>query len=1011
MVVQQVFNLRTKRFNTLATAKKNGLEQNPRDFAVTGDRVLLKDKSGRLRLFKKQVAHKHIEGNKAILKKYNPRFTYNEETNRIVEAKKVKPTKIIRKEGWTPNAGSVWNPIGKLIDFIFDNKLRGRRYIGVKDGARTTKFGYNLPDWKSKQDLWNWFRDIQEDWLIYVDGELQIRNELKESDVLYSYAPKTVSAKVLKQSFKEGITNCVLTPIMKWCDQKHNDALTQRTKKRYRQIRERLVKLEQQYHDTGIAEDVLQDLANTTDVSIKVYQPFMANPVWSVRPEKKPLSTFNLLNTRFNHVEEMASDKLVLFSDKKGNHTEYISSYKEMNELVEQFKRDNMHYIPKQYQDNISQIMTLDKIYKIRTPYQEAYEAFNAYNEFIFDKIAINHVTDPVSDFVLRGTEFNNFIAYPRFCEEIDLPTDYFTQDNHDPKEYAFHHVGGIKQLDETKCYTQFKSTPGYVGFLGKITDYRMGSFDIDWINKHVGLYELRNIRYPKETNLIKHIQYCKMLVEGCVKPSPEIDYYHKLGIRFDIVRGCWGTMPIHWDYTQDMLEGKTVDENRNGRQTTVKWYSAFVGKCAQLAETNKFSMHGTTELFQSIKHNLEMQGDMDTKIYYNEWGVADIYMKSRSVYHKAQIASFVTSYSRIRLMEALKDMPFDSVLKLVTDGIYHVSDVNEIDLYRSKPVSEKGVMFQSCKSFCKPKLSLDEQWRKDDVGVQEGKYYTTEYHHGAGGTGKTHVNVIDKGNVRACYCSPSWKLAKAKKNEYKGLMVTTIARLLMENYKIDEIDKRYSTLIIDEVSMMTNEKKEQILKMYPYHKIIFCGDVGYQLPPIEEGTIFNKEGLGKIVDHNYVYRFKCELLRELATKLRVNLDNKAGSRKSLALIQEYLEKHYPTHLITDIESEYDIHDMVLASTNKKCDAYTEQLKGKFDVEKFIVTANTSKHSNGEIVICKTEDKPNDSKIAHAFTAHKIQGETADHKLFIDTKFLFQPEHLYTMISRARTLEQIYLIQ
>jgi len=63
---------------------------------------------------------------------------------------------------------------------------------------------------------------------------------------------------------------------------------------------------------------------------------------------------------------------------------------------------------------------------------------------------------------------------------------------------------------------------------------------------------------------------------------------------------------------------------------------------------------------------------------------------------------------------------------------------------------------------------------------------------------------------------------------------------------------------------------------------------------------------------------------------------------------------------------------------------------------------------NGEIII---GDKPDTTcEIRHAYTIHSIQGETAEHKLFINMEKTYDSRLLYTAISRARKAEQIFLI-
>jgi ATP-dependent exoDNAse (exonuclease V) alpha subunit len=266
---------------------------------------------------------------------------------------------------------------------------------------------------------------------------------------------------------------------------------------------------------------------------------------------------------------------------------------------------------------------------------------------------------------------------------------------------------------------------------------------------------------------------------------------------------------------------------------------------------------------------------------------------------------------------------------------------------------------------------------------------------------------LVDEGNVRVAYMSPSHKLAKAKRKEFDGkIMTSTIARLFLANYKIDEIDKKYNVLVIDEVSMMTNEQKEEILRTYPHHKLIFCGDVGYQLPPIDPGTLFNCDGIDKVIEHKYVYRFKCELLRAMAAEMRVAL--KAGKKTSLDIVRKWVERYYPSQIVKSVKGVYGIEDMILCATNFSCDGYSRQFAGRFEKEKYIINERSSHFDKGEIVVSNMQ--PFGGKVAHGFTAHRVQGETAENKLFIDTSMLFQAEHLYTMISRARRLEQIWLV-
>ena len=103
-------------------------------------------------------------------------------------------------------------------------------------------------------------------------------------------------------------------------------------------------------------------------------------------------------------------------------------------------------------------------------------------------------------------------------------------------------------------------------------------------------------------------------------------------------------------------------------------------------------------------------------------------------------------------------------------------------------------------------------------------------------------MNVNDKGLIRSLFVAPSWKLARDKQLE-SGCRVSVWARALSDDpEKTQFIREKYNCLIVDEVSMMSEGQKELFLKNYGDMKLIFCGDVGFQLPCIS-GEPITEEG------------------------------------------------------------------------------------------------------------------------------------------------------------------------
>ena len=381
--------------------------------------------------------------------------------------------------------------------------------------------------------------------------------------------------------------------------------------------------------------------------------------------------------------------------------------------------------------------------------------------------------------------------------------------------------------------------------------------------------------------------------------------------------------------------------------------------------------------------------------IRYNEYkGTGIVEYKKDKCRHSSHIASFIHSYARITMLEQLlKFKDISQIVAVQVDGIFYRGEVEIDKLFIKKPGKSISHIHGSeyvinCEND-KPKLPKS---RKEHNPV--------EVHTGAGGAGKTHNNLIDKGLVAPLYVAPSWKLSRSKAEEYK--IDSSVFHYLIT--KDPEVWlpylRNYNTFIIDEISMLNNDEKELILKRFKHHKIIFCGDLGYQLPPVE-GYEFSATNL-PIIKHKKNYRCQCDILakvlmncRKLIEKDLIDID----CRKVL------LEFGFEIHKKEDID--YSVDDLIITKTHKNKDYYTDKYKDK---QKYLVKENTRDYSNGQIVI---GEKPEgvESVLQHAFTIHSIQGETCKDTLFIDINRIKCLRMLYTALSRAKLFSQIKIIE
>ena len=273
-----------------------------------------------------------------------------------------------------------------------------------------------------------------------------------------------------------------------------------------------------------------------------------------------------------------------------------------------------------------------------------------------------------------------------------------------------------------------------------------------------------------------------------------------------------------------------------------------------------------------------------------------------------------------------------------------------------------------------------------------------------------------------------------------KSIDVSVYHRFLYQDHEY-KLQSKYNVILCDEASQLTEHVKRKLLSI-PNKKIIFLGDIGFQLEPViddgELGKQYIKLTLKKEINLNYPdwliqeghyemklddidnvkeyttdYRATCPKLRTIKKELRRIIDfGRKQKINSTEMSLSYIKKMIPE---TDVREYYTQKDMILTSTHESIKKYNSQFSY---IQKYLVKANTKFFKNGQIVFTKPNTKIAkykncDTDMTHAFTVHAIQGETLGHndKLYIDTENLFSERMLYTAVSRARRLDQIFLIK
>jgi len=824
----------------------------------------------------------------------------------------------------------------------------------------------------------------------------------------------------LIQNFKEGIKNCLLNPIYEWCIYKINNLTensSERTIDRYEKIREKIEEYINIYKN-GVPENELQNICNELQININITSPFNKDKIYfNFESTKKALKKFNYINTKFDHVDlnEILNKDIIELENE-----EFDNKLKELNE-------NNIFYTWKMNNNKISKIFTFENTYERINEYKKVFKLFEeltGLNECkiddIDDKYLSKYVRNSVHvngcvDFKETKSLRKNIGKYLDEGIEEDEDEIYIKKPNHYNNEIIRRNeeisLDKIKHIDQKKAYTNYHLSEYYEGFLGKITDWRKTT-KIEGI----GLYRITHIDFSEANEQLKNYND-KMSIyhNGNIYPSFEIKFLLDNNVKLDIIEGCWGSKIDINLYKPKNIQKNIFNKMLNDKvDNEIAYYAMYAGMTnSSLSLNDNFYMRTTLNHYNIMKNQM---GE-DIKLYSND--ICKVSYKKEHNHHLSQYLSFITGYQRIQVLEQLMVMNINNIIRVCVDGIYYI---NEENLILKNCFREKNDKMTFENIACESYISNIQKYYSINMNEYR-KHYKTQLCYGPGGSGKTHYNIVDNGLIRKLFIAPSWKLARNKKEEY-NCDVSVWARVITNDPEVyNKIKRKYNVLIFDEVSMMSNQDKKFILENYKNCKLIFCGDIGYQLPCIgnkiieiedKDGKIikqtikleeFKKEDFDNYLEFNTDYRSNDENLNKIKKYLRESIYKK----RKYTEIKEYLLENIKLISKEYLLEKYDINDMILTHKNECKDEYTELLKNKFDkINKYYVKRNNLLYSNGDIII---GEKPEAScEIRHCFTVHCIQGETARYNLYINITDIKDIKMLYTAVSRAKRLDQIYLI-
>ena len=758
------------------------------------------------------------------------------------------------------------------------------------------------------------------------------------------------------QNFQEGISNCLLEPIIKLFKEKLDAAKTKDQRNRFSSKMNTAIDFERKYRSQGVPESHIQKIADELGINIYIDAPIQGEFI-RVSCTGRKYADMHFLNTRIDHVDKVNEVTL--------KNTVFVTR-EVLDAKVLDLKRHSQYFEYQRHDSVITYVRTLDGTFRVRSEHSDfVHEQERKYG---FDEGKLCDVRDAeLSEFIRSGVRFNTHVDFIDTSPYARITDEEITEGIRDYKE-----------IDMEKAYKNYWRSRFYNGIVVKITDFRQ----TDKIEGE-GYYLITDVvLVGKFKELDAKLGYIYM--DDCVYTKPELMFLLDQGCSFRVLAGAWGSS----------VDFRFDDDGWNEKEGNIKLYAKWVGKKAARYDRASHFISGPLKF---LNHVASCVKDGTARIL--ESGELYVTYDAERSDHFAHGAGYITAHTRIQVYDQLLAMETDKVIRVASDAIYYIDhEFEKLGVFREQKELMK-VNFAGAHY-----VGVDRYNGTAEELAPARVYNKIEYHEGPGGSGKTHYNLHDKGLVRVLYVAPTHKLARAKYKE-TGARCVVLARLCSPNpEKWSSLSKYYNVIVVDEVSMMSLNSQEIILKRFPNHRILFCGDM-CQLPHFDDSGIkvpgFDPSCAAKI-PHTQNYRVdKGDHLLTLLNKMRENIDVQGYAREIACEFKQMSAKR--------LVENYRAEDMVLAYANSTKNRISDAIKARPEIQnKWIVTEKNAKYCNGDIVIGA---KPQATcEIRHAFTVHSVQGETVEGTLYLCNEILVDNRLAYTAFSRARRYSQIYML-
>lgn len=749
------------------------------------------------------------------------------------------------------------------------------------------------------------------------------RHFFEAGDIFRIFVPTLIQAKLLIQRFREGINHCVFTPVILKLQDMTED-VSPSTKKRLIARIKKLNSLALMYAD-GVPESKMDEVAKVSGLKIHLHD-VLGNDIALYNKDGRT-GCLRMTNTRENHVDigmVVDSDPMEL------EQSEMVTLWNSIKDA------DKFYMIDGDLREEMpSKIRTLEGAWRVKDPMRDACSQFD--KELGIINYKVNAMKQPdLNAFLKSGRIINSWTT-------------------------TLGDGVAVGCADMPSAYAQFKKCSEYRGFLGHIHQFRSGVFSKEFVEEHLGYYQII-VRGGIDWLSEKLGMYVGL---STVLFSPELLYFIKNGLEVDIVQGAWGSR-FDFDFPEYMMEDRR--------------YCNWSGRLGIERMETSHTIPASQEWASHI--------GADHKVFYwREQGLVTIKKPVKQCFTAHHIFGALTSYTRIQMMEAMKLFNPSNLVRVVMDGIYYSGE---------KPA---GLEWFKDKKVKVTKMDSMGWYAEEDVVKAPplcniiGNSLLT----GQGGSGKTYSVFKNPGFNTILYVSPSHILGQDVRLKYQA-KYTTIHKLIgiecrpyCDEFRIPPV------IFVDEITQIDASWIDKVFEMYPSSLILLAGDID------EEGRWYQcRSGGGE--EWNTIWKPSCAVINYLddrrsrddelkALKLQIrNVMKKCDLENGMYQMEEWANRKLPI-------SKFEF------SEGDTCIAGTHRTNAKL-LDLGVVSGYYKKGGYVSDVPLPNYEKRG------SFTIHSYQGKTIESGniwIFIDD--LFEYAMLYTAVSRAVNFSQIKFVK